>query len=313
MARVRGVVIGFALVLGVTLQAVGADKPVPAAAAPPAPVPALRIGLIKPMFKDVPTAMVNAAARPFQNMIEDKAGVKGSVELFPDYRALARDIKDGKIDIGVFHGFEYAWVKDTPNLVPLVATIPSCGRVQACLVIGKDSPAKSPRDLKGACVLIPRGTKAHCFMFLDHLREKVAAGDCAPAKTTGMTPEEALGEVAVGNAEAVLVDYAALVALKNNCPGCFASVRVLCESAHLPSAVVVYRKGSMDETTSARVTKGLLGCVNTPIGRTFALFWQLKGFRAVDDAYNELVEKCLKAYPQPPEQMPAEPKPAPDR
>jgi ABC-type phosphate/phosphonate transport system substrate-binding protein len=304
-------VTGFALVVVLSLHAAAAEKP--AAPAPAAPAPALRIGLIKPMFKDVPTAMVNAAARPFQNMIEEKAGVKGSVELFPDYRSLARDIKDGKIDIGVFHGFEYAWVKDTPGLVPLVATLPSCGKVQACLVVGKDSKANSPKDLKGACVLVPRSTKAHCFMFLDHLREKLPAGDCCPAKTAGLTPEEALGEVAVGNSEAVLVDYAALVALKNNCPGCFANVRVLAESELLPSAVVVYRKGSMDERTSARVTTGLLGCVNTPIGRTFALFWQLKGFGQVDDAYNAVVEKCLKAYPQPPEHRVCEPKPAPDR
>src|SRR5262249_37875058 len=158
-------------------------------------------------------------------------------------------MKDGKIDIGVFHGFEYAWLKDTPNLLPMVATVPNCGKVQACLVVHKDSKAKAPADLRGACVLMPKGSKAYCYMYLDHLREKLPAGDCCPAKKSNLTPEEALGEVAVGTSEAVLVDYAALLALKNNCPGCFKELKILAESELLPSAVVVYRKGCMDDKT----------------------------------------------------------------
>lgn len=273
-------------------------------AAPPesrgqGPAAELRIGLPQPMFKDTPPALVTAGARPFQNLIRDKAGVNGVVEVLPDYKSLAEKMKDGKIDIGVFHGFEYAWVKDVPGLVPLVATVPNCGKVQACLVVNADSKAAGPKDLKGACVVLPQGTKAHCHMFLDHLRAQLPAGDCCPVKPAAQTPQDALAEVANGGAEAALVDVSALIALKNNFPACHRRLKVLVESEPLPPAVVVYRAGALTPQAAERLRKGLVESVNTPVGKTFALFWQLKGFEDVSGGYNGLVERSLKAYPPP--------------
>ncbi len=259
----------------------------------------LRIGLPAPMFKDVPQALVNAAARPFQKMIQDKSGLSGQIEVLADYKELADSIKTGKIDIGVFHGFEYAWVKDTPGLVPLVVTQPNCGKVQACLVVTRTSKAKEAKDLKGACVAVPLGSKAHCQMFLARLREKLPEGVCSPRKPSGLTPEEALNAVLAETCEAALVDISALLAYQKQYPGLGKQLRILEQSAELPSAVVVYRKGALDDVTVNRVRKGLLDCVNTPLGKTFAMFWQLKGFDDVTPAYNALLKRCLEAYPAP--------------
>lgn len=307
MARVSGAAgLVFLILLTGGPAARGENPP----AAPPAP--ALRIGLAQPMFKDVPKALVDAAATPFQKMIEAKSGVKGTVELCTDYKALADKMRAGKLDICVFHGFEYAWVKDFPELVPLVCTVPNCGKVQACLVVNVSSDAKTPKDLKGACVIVPRGSKAHCFMYLDRLRETVPTGDCCPLKGPALNAEEALGEVAGGSADAAIVDVSALDALKVNFPGAFKQLKILAKSEELPSAVVVYRKGCVNEATAARIRQGLVDCVNTSLGKTFALFWQLKGFEEVSDTYNKLVEKSLKAYPPPPKQdPPAAPPPKP--
>lgn len=291
MARACGLV-AWTLILGATAPPVAAGEP----------SSELKIGLAQPMFRDVPPAMVNAAARPFQTMIQDKAGVKGSVEVVADYTILAEKMRDGKLDIGVFHGYEYAWIKDTPGLAPMCVTLPNCGKIQVCLVVSADSKAKDPKDLKGACVLVPRGTKGYCHMFLDRLREKCPVGHCCPAKASGLTPDEALGEVAAGNAEAALVDIAALMSMQKEYPGCYKQLRVLAQSDELPSAVVVYRKDALDAAAAARVRKGLLDCVKTPIGKTFAIFWQLKGFDDVTPAYNALVENVLKVYPAPPRQ-----------
>jgi ABC-type phosphate/phosphonate transport system substrate-binding protein len=259
------------------------------------------------MFKDVPLAMVNAAARPFSNMIQEKSGLKGNVEVVSDYKMLAEKLGAGTIDIGVFHGFEYAWIKDTPGLVPLVATVPNCGKVQACLVVNVESTAKEPKDLKGACVLVPKSSKAHCHMYLERIRASIPAGDCCPAQTNNLTPEEALGEVAAGNADAALVDISALIALKSSLPGCYKQLRVLAESEQLPSAVVVYRKGALPPDVIEKIRIGLIDCVKTPMGKTFALFWQLKGFEDVTDAYHAQVAKSLKAYPSPSAAPPAAP------
>ncbi|MBA4190672.1 MAG: hypothetical protein C0467_22030 [Planctomycetaceae bacterium] len=277
------------------------------------PAAELRIGLPRPMFKDVPQAMVNAAARPFQSMIQDKAGVKGTVEVVADYKALAEKMKDGKIDIGVFHGFEYAWVKDTPGLIPMVSTVPNCGKIQACLVVKVDSAFKEPKDLKGACVVVPSGSKAHCHMYLERLRERLPAGDCCPAKNGNLSPEAALGEVAVGDADAAIVDVSSLVALERAIPGCYKQLRILAQSELLPSAVVVYRKEALNAATVAKIRNGLIDCVNTPIGKMFALFWQLKGFEDVSPAYHAHVARSLAAYPEPKSIPAAPPAPAPKK
>lgn len=277
--------------LGATIQPVGAEEP----------LSELRIGLPQPMFKDVPKAMVDAAAKPFQTMIQDKAGVKGSVEVCPNYKVLAEKIANGKIDIGIFHGFEYAWVKDTPGLVPLVATVPNCGKVQACLVVHVDSKVMDPKELKGACIVVPASSKAHCYMYLERLREKLPPGDCCPAKPAGLTPHEALGEVANDRADAALVDISSLLSLQKESPAAFKQLRILTQSELLPSAVVVYRKGALDANTITKVRNGLIDCVKTPIGRVFAMFWQLKGFEDVSPEYHAHVARSLAAYPAPAE------------
>lgn len=294
MVRVLGLTAVVALFVGVVAPP-GACQPPPA----PAPAKELKIGLAKPMFRDVPDSLVNAAAKPFQTMIEDKAGVKGSVELVESYNVLVDKIKAGKLDICVLHGYEYAWVKDTPGLVPMCVTRPNAGKIRVCLVVGKNSKATKPEDLKGACVLIPKGTKGYCYMFLDQIRANCPAGCCLTATEGELNPQDALVKVATGKAEAALVDLAALLSLEKELPACSKALQVLAESAELPSAVVVYRKEGLDAATVARVRKGLLDCVNTPIGKTFALFWQLKGFEEVGPAYNKLVDEMLKAYPAP--------------
>jgi ABC-type phosphate/phosphonate transport system substrate-binding protein len=186
----------------------------------------------------------------------------------------------------------------------LVVALPNCGTVQACLVVHKDSKAKTPACLKGQSVLVPKGTKAHCVMFLDRVREKLPAGDCTPQKANGHSIEEALFEVGGGDADAAIVDISALKSLESGYPGCFKQIRVLAKSEPLPAAVVVYRAGGVDATVVQQLKDGLIDCVNTPAGRTFAMFWQLKGFAEVSEKYKDQVRLSLETYPEPTEAKP---------
>lgn len=300
MARVLGFLAGVAVLFGAATPAC-AEKP-------RAEEKTLKIGLLQPMFKDVPQALINAAAKPFEAMIKSKTGMKGTLQMVPDYKELAESIKAGKIDVAVFHGFEYAWVKDTPGLQPLVVAVPNCGTVQACLVVNKKSEAKTPACLKGACVLMPKGTKAHCAMYLEHLRGTLPSAECCQAKREEVGVEEALFALGGGKADAALVDISALKALETNYPGCYRQLRVLAESKPLPAAVVVYRDGSLNSETVKKLREGLLDCVKSSEGYAFTVFWQLKGFAEVSPAYNSQVKNCLENYPAPGEIMNPEPR-----
>jgi len=214
----------------------------------------------------------------------------------------------------VFHGFEYAWVKDTPGIEPLVVTRPNCGKVQACLVVNTKCKAKGPDELKGACVALPKGSKAHCQMFLDWLHEKegVPDGNCCPAKPAGagpLTPEEVLGEVAAGRCDAGLVDVSSLLAFEKQYPGAFTGLKVLRQSELLPSAVVVYRKAGLTKDQVEAVKRGLVDATKSVEGKAFAMFWHLKGFEAVTPDYLKLVARCLETYPPPGSLSPAASRP----
>jgi ABC-type phosphate/phosphonate transport system substrate-binding protein len=297
---------GLAVALVVVSGALGQQ---PAPNPPPNPPPVaseVRIGFPKALFKDVSQPLINAAAKPFQRMIQKETGLDGKFEIAPDYAALAAGFKNGTVDIAVFHGFEYAWVKHQPEMIPVVITAPSCGKVQACLVVHADSKAKTVQELKGACVAVPHGSKAHCQMFLEWLRdkEKVKEGDCCPAsfpKGELPTPDEALDAVVAKKCEAALVDISSLITYRAFKQGLSKSLKVLAESEELPSAVVVCRKGALTNEQVGKVRDGLLNCNKTAIGRTFTLFWQLDGFKEVTPAYNQALERTLKSYPPPAE------------
>ena len=269
MVRVCG--LSSCAVLALVVIAVGQDAP---PAPPPNPPPILsevRIGFPEPLFKDVPKAFINAAVGPFQKMIHKEIGMSGSMKICQDYSEVADDLKNAKIELAVFHGFEFAWVKNNPAIIPLVITSPSCGKVQACLVVHANNKAKSPQQLKGACVGVPRGTKAHCTMFLKHLQETadIAEGDCSamPWKSEGLTPHEVLDDVVTGKCEAALVDIAHLETYHKFKPGLGKQLKVLSESELLPPAVIVCRKGALTDAQLQKVREGLLNCHKTPSGR----------------------------------------------
>jgi ABC-type phosphate/phosphonate transport system substrate-binding protein len=301
VVRVCGLTI--AAVLAVLSAAIGQNaQPVPPPNPPPNPKE-VRIGFPDALFRDVPKTYINLAVIPFQDMIQKEIKMNGSMKICQDYADLADDLKNGKLDLAVFHGFEYAWVKSQPGIVPLVITNPSCGKVQACLVVHAGCKAKDPGQLKGACVAIPKGTKAHCMMFLKHLQDttNIAPGDCCemPPKAEALTPHETLNDIVSGKCEAALVDIGQLQSYQKQFLALGRQVKVLAQSEVLPPAVVVCRKGALTPDQVNKVRDGLLKCHTTRIGRTFTMFWQLDGFKDVTPEYQLLLEKTLKEYPPP--------------
>ena len=63
--------------------------------------------------------LIDAAATPVpQDDPERTRPARARSTSSPDYAVLADEMKNGKLDLAVFHGFEYAWVKHIPNLLP---------------------------------------------------------------------------------------------------------------------------------------------------------------------------------------------------
>ena len=267
----------------------------PARAGEPQP---LKIGLPESMFSGVPQAVVQRASRPFQTMFEKQTGLNGEITVGRDYADLADQIRAGKIDVAVFHGFEYAWVRQNPELVPLVVTVPGA-KLQACLVVNADSKATGPCDLKGEAVAVPSGTKAHCHIYFARTKEALPPECCGLAVLKGKSIEEALDAVSDGDCPAALVDATALATYQKQKPGAGARLKVLAQSTPFPPAIVVHRKDAFDAATAKKVSTGLVKGVETAEGQLLTSLWRLKGFAEPTAQYYADLDQCLKAYPAP--------------
>ena len=260
----------------------------------------LSIGIPQSTFRDVPAVIMDAAATPFRELFRRQAGLDGDIQLVPSYDALAAQMQAKKIDIGVFTGFEYAWVKSAyPDIVPLVVAVPQGRKMQAVLVVHKDGKAARPADLVGACVGIPVGSKPHCHLFIERLRLGLPADCCGEAKTEPKGPEDVLDAVAAKQLPAGLVDTAALTAYQNTCPGGHAQLRVLAQSELFPPGVIAYRKGAVDAATVSKMHGGLTKASGTAQGRAFMAISKLKGFEDVPADFDADLKRIAAAYPPP--------------
>ena len=275
-----------------------------AAAALPRPARAanasIQIGMVQGMFRDVQPAMVQAMARPLRTLIQRQTGLEGEVEIVPDARTLADRMRAGRFQLGVYHGFEFAWVRqDSPDLVPLVVTVPPARLLRAVVVVSKESQAERLSDLKGESVLVPRGTKAHCYLFMEARRQGFADDTAALKTKPAVTSEEALDKVVQGEAAAAVVDASALLGYQKLQPGAYGNLKVLCQSEPFPATVIAAQRGSLPDATIEGVRQLLTTAHQTPAGRPLMMLWNLKGFEAVPADYGAQLDAVAKAYPVP--------------
>ena len=260
----------------------------------------IKIGMVQGMFRDVQPAMVQALSKPLRDLIQKQTGLTGEVEIVPDALTLADRMKAKRYHLGVYHGFEFAWVQgNNPDLIPLVITVPPARRLQACVVVQKESKLATLADLKDDTVMVPRGTKAHCLLYLDAQRGGLPLTCAKPQFKPAMTSEEALDGVVQGDLPATLVDISAFVGYQNLQPGASKQLRMLCESELFPATVIAYRKGSLDENTVGRIRKLLVEAHQTPAGKPLMMLWNLKGFENVPADYSTQLDGIGKAYPAP--------------
>src|SRR3954464_620790 len=75
---------------------------------PSAPV---QIGIVNSLFRDTPPVLIGVLSRPLKSLMETQTGVSGDLHLAGDAIALADKLKANKVQLGVFHGFEFGWAK----------------------------------------------------------------------------------------------------------------------------------------------------------------------------------------------------------
>jgi ABC-type phosphate/phosphonate transport system substrate-binding protein len=262
----------------------------------------VRIGISGAFLRDLPDAMYQASLRLFRSLLESQTGCCGEIVPAADPLEVGEQLAADKIQVGIFHGFEFAWARQQhDDLKPLVIAINKQEHLSAILVVRDDCSARNLNDLKGKTLALPRRTKGHCHLFLE--RQCLACGESVPAwfgqVTTPPTLEDALDSLVTGKVDAAIVDGVFLDWYQDRKPKHFSKLKVLKQSETFPATVIAYHAGALDEATLQRFRDGLLNAAKTPRGQQLLPLCQMTSFEKIPTDYDRLLTEILKAYPPP--------------
>ncbi|HEV3145965.1 MAG TPA: PhnD/SsuA/transferrin family substrate-binding protein [Gemmataceae bacterium] len=272
----------------------------PSAPAPPGPV---KIGLPANLFRDIPRPTAEALLPTFGKLMEGQTGMKGQPMLLNNSHEVAQQLVDGKVQLGVFHGFEFAWAQSQhPELKPLVIAISQNNPyLNAQIVVPADSSFNKLEDLKDQQFAIPKGTREHCRLYvfrncrlLGHKQDKFFGNISNPPHVTA-----ALDAVADGKVQGTVVDGTALENYRWLNPGKSGKLRTLMKSETFPTGVIVYREGGMPEADLQKFKSGLVTAHQTTNGLQLMMLWKMSRFEVVPADYHQLLSNIVKAYPPP--------------
>ncbi|HKA05831.1 MAG TPA: PhnD/SsuA/transferrin family substrate-binding protein [Gemmataceae bacterium] len=290
------------LLSGVTLAGLVVFAGVPAPtvhAEEPRPV---QIGLPQNLFRDFPRITVEALMPTFTRLMESQTGMKGKVMLLTGPEEVGKNLADDKIQLAVFHGFEFAWEQNKhPDFKPLVIVVKQNAKLTAQVIVANDTSVSKLEDLKGQPVAIPRGTPEHCRLFLSRRtrmigtrQEKFFGAFSTPAHVAA-----ALDDVAAGKVKATVVDSVAWDNYQWMNPQKAAKLKPLMQSEPFPTGVIAYKEGGLPEADLKRFRDGLTHAHERSDGMQLMMLWKMKRFDVAPADFQQSLADIAKAYPPP--------------
>ena len=132
-------------------------------------------------------------------LMEGQTGVSGDLIPSGDAEHLACQIKDDDVQLGVFHGVEFAWVRQHyPRSSRWSSPSTSIPILRALLVVRTDGKIAAPANLKGKVVALPRMSREHCRLFLERRccpRRRGRRRNSSPRSARPPTSDDALDDV----------------------------------------------------------------------------------------------------------------------
>jgi ABC-type phosphate/phosphonate transport system substrate-binding protein len=262
----------------------------------------VKIALVSTITRGVPAAFTEMIVSPFKALMEAETGLSGEVVTGRDPMALARDLLDDKVQIGVFHGHEYAWAKQKfPKLAVVALCVNRTQHIKLHLVVRTDSAAQSFADLKGKIISVPRMGREQCLLYLE--RRCVPPGTRPEAfyrhVSRPIATADSLNEVVEREAAAAIVDAAGLEDYRKSNGALGRRLRSLAISEPFPAGVIAYCPGRFSEEKVAKFRAGLLAAKTTAVGRSTLKRLRLTSFEAPSEDHDALLAAIARAYPPP--------------
>jgi ABC-type phosphate/phosphonate transport system substrate-binding protein len=263
--------------------------------------PRTRIAIVKTLFREFPEPLMLALMEPFGLLWKAQIGRDSELTAM-DPANLGELLADGKVDIGVFHGIEFAWAQQKhPELRPLFIAYNKQSHLQACLVVRANDQATIFADLKGKSLALPRGQRIHCPLFME--RKCRESGRSSEEFFSSVTKppdiEAALDGLVDGVHQAAIVDVVGLDSYKQRKPARFGKIKIVQKSEIFPASVIAYRAGTFDEATLDLLKQRMAAATRNPLTQQLLTLWKLTAIEAIPPDFEETMANILKTYPSP--------------
>jgi ABC-type phosphate/phosphonate transport system substrate-binding protein len=278
------------------------------AGAQQAPDP-VKIG-VHSLLDDLPDDQVPGMIKSFNDLVREFTGLNGMAIEGGDAYSAAKELKEGKLHLGVFQGFEFAWVQQKDaNIKPLMIAVYYDRNPRASIVVQKTYAAENIAGLKGKEVAIPAVGGGHLHLFLERLTGE--QGKATPKMffnkiTRPANSEAALDALCDDDVQAVVVDNVSLETYKTVKAGPFRRLRVLKESESFPAGVLAYYDGKLDAATLKRFAAGMLAANKSARAKEMMSTFKITAFEPVPADYTQALAATLKVYPAPETLVPRE-------
>jgi ABC-type phosphate/phosphonate transport system substrate-binding protein len=233
--------------------------------------------------------------------MHEQTGLNCDLASPTDAYDLAKKATNHEVELAVFQGFEFAWIRENyPDLKPLVIAVNKHRNRKAHLIIREVYTATSMADLKGKELAIPTRSRDHCRLFVERTCRELgsSSGEFFSKINERLNVEDALDRLAENELQAVVVDDVALECYRLRKPGRFELLKDLCQSEWFPDTIVAYRSGAFDKATLDRLRRGLKTSDQCSVGRQLLTLWMMTAFEDLPDGFDKMLGDINNAYPR---------------
>jgi ABC-type phosphate/phosphonate transport system substrate-binding protein len=237
-----------------------------------------------------------------KRFIEEETGLNNEVVHQEHWRALVDALEKGRLQMGIFQGYEFAWAQAKHRgIKPLALAVNGSRYPVACVVVKHNNPAQDFAGLEGQSLDIPNTGPAFQRLFVQ--RQSQNRGKTLETFFSGVASqdnvEDALDDVVDGAVQAVVVELTTLEHYKRRKPGRFQQLKEVARSQPFPPVVVAYCEKSIKLTTLLRFQQGFRESSKKVAGEMNLMLFRLTAFEAVPADFAKVLAQTRQAYPPP--------------
>jgi ABC-type phosphate/phosphonate transport system substrate-binding protein len=271
------------------------------AKAEPTKITVLRLASTSTMTGKPDSAREKAGNETLRKFIKEETGLTSEIVGREKWEPLAEMLTKGQVHIGVFQGYEFAWLQEKyPKIKPLALGINGYRYPSVYVLARQDNQARDFVDLKGQTLAVP-GTSApfvNLFMERSCEAQKNTMTDFFTRVTTTDNIEDTIDDLVDGKFDATALDQASFEAYKRRKPGRVNKLKVVARSNPMPPVVVAYSSAILDENTRARFQEGLLTASKKEKGGMLLTLSRLTAFEPVGDDFGKILKETRTSFPE---------------